>query len=403
MKLTLLLDLDNTLLENEMGTFLPVYFNALSQKFPQWPRDKFIQKLLAATQIMVLKSQPNLTLERAFDRVFYPSLGVKKEEVVGLLENFYMNEFGTLGDFTRPRSGARELVDYALAENADMVIATNPVFPRAAIQHRLRWAGFPDIGPFRLVTSYEKFHFSKPNPEYYAEILAQLGCPDQPAVMIGDSLEEDLLPASNIGIAGYLVTDHPVTLPPGLPVPLHQGPLSEAWDWIKQVSAQLNPPFSNGSPLAILPTLKATPAALETLCLELKPDQWLHHPGPAEWALTEILCHLRDADREVNFPRLKQISNGESPFLPGVDTDPWAEERNYIQQSGPDALNSFMDVRCEMSELLGQLTLDGWQQTARHAIFGPTTLVELAGFMATHDIVHIRQVFQTISSQNISR
>jgi HAD superfamily hydrolase (TIGR01549 family) len=398
MKLSLLLDLDNTILENEMDTFLPVYFHALSRKFPQWPPDQFIQKLLTATQAMVRKSLPNHTLEEAFDRVFYPSLGVKKAEVSELLAGFYANEFGNLGSHTRPRPGAKELVDRAQAAGMDLVIATNPVFPRAALLHRLRWAGFTDLEPFRLLTSYEKFHFSKPNPEYYAEILAQLGCPDQPAVMVGDNLEEDLVPATKIGIAGYLVTDHPVALPRDLIVPIQQGPIDQAWDWIHQISEQLNVPPASGSPQSILPILKATPAALETVCQDLKPEQWLNRPAPAEWAVAEVLCHLRDVDREVNFPRIRQISAGESPFLPGMVTDPWAEERNYIHQSGPDALTSFMDIRCDMTELLNRLSQDGWNTTARHAIFGPTTLVELVSFMATHDIVHIRQVFQTIAS-----
>ena len=79
MNLTLLLDLDNTLLSNDMGKFLPVYFKGLSARFPQWPGDVFIKKLLAATHGMVTKNQPDLTLEQAFDQVFYPSLGVKKE------------------------------------------------------------------------------------------------------------------------------------------------------------------------------------------------------------------------------------------------------------------------------------------------------------------------------------
>src|SRR5512147_2307206 len=96
MNLTLLLDLDNTLLSNEMGKFLPVYFKALSAKFPKWPGDSFIQKLLAATRVMVDKNQPDQTLEQAFDQVFYPSLGVKKEELAGELERFYDNEFGAI-------------------------------------------------------------------------------------------------------------------------------------------------------------------------------------------------------------------------------------------------------------------------------------------------------------------
>jgi hypothetical protein len=37
-----------------------------------------------------------------------------------------------------------------------------------------------------------------------------------------------------------------------------------------------------------------------------------------------------------------------------------------------------------------------WSRPARHAIFGPTTLQELAGFMAGHDRAHVQQVWKTI-------
>jgi hypothetical protein len=105
---------------------------------------------------------------------------------------------------------------------------------------------------------------------------------------------------------------------------------------------------------------------------------------------------MRDVDHDVNFPRLRAIQSEDTPFLPGVATDPWAVERHYLDQSGPDALQSFLQGRSEISAFLNQITPTGWQRPARHAIFGPTTFQELLGFVITHDIVHIRQVFQTI-------
>jgi len=260
----------------------------------------------------------------------------------------------------------------------------------------LRWAGFPDDTPFKLVTSFEKFHFAKPNPAYYAEILAQLGCPDQPALMVGDHLSDDILPASQLGLHGFLVTPAPLTLPAELQTTVQQGRLADVWKWVQNHADQSSKPAPVSSPQSILATAMATPAALDTVCGDLTPEQWLHKPSAKEWAVTEILCHLRDADREVNLPRFHQIVETEAPFLPGVVTDPWADERAYIRQSGPDALRVFTDARAEICALLDQLTPAGWQRSARHAIFGPTTLEELVSFLVTHDIVHIRQVFQTL-------
>ena len=55
-----------------------------------------------------------------------------------------------------------------------MVAATNPLFPKVATMNRLRWAGF-DPEDFALFTTYEHYHYCKPNPAYYTEVLASLG------------------------------------------------------------------------------------------------------------------------------------------------------------------------------------------------------------------------------------
>jgi FMN phosphatase YigB (HAD superfamily) len=396
MNLTLLLDLDNTLISNDMSTFLPVYFKGLSARFTQWPGDQFVQKLLAATRVMVTKNQPRLTLEQAFDRVFYPSLGIRKADAAAELEEFYSEEFGTFHYLTEKRPEAVDLVNQAHAAGAKIVVATNPIFPRSAILHRIHWAGFPDESPFSLVTSFESLHFAKPNPAYYAEILAQMGFPDQPAVMVGDSLDDDILPAAALGIPGFLITDKPVTLPEGLNAPVHQGKIGEVWHWIEtniEHWAAYKPAHSRK---AILATLKSTPAAIESCCRKVNPVCWNRRPSQDEWAINEILCHLRDVDREVNFVRVRQVLDEQEPFLPGLDTDQWAEERKYIDQPGAEALEAYFESRSAMTEMLEQLPAEGWDRLARHAIFGPTNLLELTSFMATHDIVHVRQAAQTM-------
>jgi FMN phosphatase YigB (HAD superfamily) len=397
MKLSLLLDLDDTLLGNDINSFLPVYLTQLGRNFSKVSTDDFVKKLMAATQTMVNKDDPRQTLEQAFDQVFYPSLQVEKKDVIATLERFYDQEFGRLSYLTQRRPDAIRLVQQAFASGIDVVIATNPIFPRSAIQHRLNWAGVGDL-PFSLVTSLENFHFAKPNPAYFAEILSQLGCQDQPAVMVGNSLEDDLLPAAVLGIPGYLVTSKPVLLPTNLAAPIQQGPIKAVWPWIQQMAAQSNTAPTSMESQAILAALKAAPAALESLCRQLTPAQWVHQPVSQEWSVTEILCHMRDVDREVNFPRLQALQTEEAPFLPGVVTDPWAIERSYLSQSGQAAMEAFMSIRAELTGFLNQMNIANWQRPARHAIFGPTTVLELLGFVVTHDIVHIRQAFHTIAS-----
>jgi hypothetical protein len=152
------------------------------------------------------------------------------------------------------------------------------------------------------------------------------------------------------------------------------------------------------TPQALLANLRSTPAALATLTSSLPPEAWQRQPAPGEWCLTEIVCHLRDVEREVNLPRLRKVLAEENPFLAGEVTDHWVEEHQYARQEGRQALVEFTKVRKETLSLLDGLQAE-WPRTARHAIFGPTTLQELVGFAAGHDRAHVQQFWKTIRSR----
>ncbi len=395
MNLTVLLDLDDTLLANDIDKFLPVYLKALTQNLNTLPPKQVVQHLMAATQQMSVKRQAAQTLEQVFDSSFYPALGVSKQDLWETIDQFYTEVFPTLQPVTQPRDGAVKLVDALFEQGDTIAIATNPLFPRAATYHRLTWAGLPvERYPFGLVSTYEDFHFSKPDPAYYAEVLGQLGWPEQPAVMVGDDLELDILPAARLGLPTYWINLSGKPMPASLHPLSSSGNLEGVRGWIEKIrAAQLEVDYNY--PEALEAILRSTPAVMETIAKNLAQDLWNRRPEAGEWSFTEILYHLRDVDAEVNWPRIEKVCNQENPFLPGVSTDPWAEERQYILRNGSEGLGGFLEIRTRILTLLQALDADGWQRTARHAIFGPTSLQELTGFIATHDKVHIRQAKQT--------
>lgn len=398
MTLTLLLDLDDTLLSNDIGVFLPAYLKLLGKHLSNYVTpDKMVKNLLAATQVMVENNAPGLTLESAFDQAFYPAIGHTKDEMRPMLNQFYGEVFPSLKTITAQRPAAIQLVEHAVQRGDTLVVATNPIFPRQAIIHRLDWAGLsPERVPFALITDYERFHFSKPNPAFYAEILAQLGWPNQPAVMVGNSLTDDLIPAACLGLPVFWVVDAPTPLPEGLPPLSESGSLADVPAWLEKVDAAGPQREEPTSPAALLAFLRSTPAALSTICAHLTSRQWQERPEPREWSLTEILCHLRDNDREVYLPRIEKVIAEESPFLPGINTDTWADERNYLSQNGPATLHEYIEIRSSLIDRLASIPASDWQRGARHAIFGPTTLQELVAFMITHDRTHIQQILKTI-------
>jgi FMN phosphatase YigB (HAD superfamily) len=395
-----LFDLDDTLIGNEMNTFVPAYVQALAQRMAAVADPTMLVKtLMSATRQMVENPSPDKTLEETFDSGFYPSLRLVRQDVQGIIDAFYAEDFPKLQGLTQYRPEAVQVVQQLLDRGDQVAIATNPLFPLTAIRQRLKWAGLADNQwPLALVPSYETFHFAKPNPAYFAEFLAQLGWPKIPVVMIGNDVESDIGAARQLGLPVFWTTNDGAYPWNGQgDIPPH-GELSEIIQWIDAANpAPLATNFI--TPNALLAVLKSTPAALSTLCREHSLDL-THRPTPQEWSPSEVLCHLRDVDAEVNLPRLQKVINERNPFLPGQDTDHWADVRQYCFQDGLQALGDFTQARLELLRLLEHLPTEGWERNARHAIFGPTNLRELVNIIAGHDILHIQQIYKSFRPVN---
>ena len=397
MSKTLLLDLDNTLLGNEMDAFIPAYLQALARCMSPYADPRLLAKtLMTATSLMVQNQLPNLTLMEVFDAAFYPALHLNKADVQTTIDGFYAQDFPRLRNLTTQKPEAVRLVKQALESGYQVGVATNPLFPLAAIQQRLAWAGLPaNQNNFSLIPSYSSFHFAKPNPAYFAEFLAQMGWPEGPIVMVGDEADMDIIGARQLGIAAFWIPALPDASWSGPGAEPPRGRLEDVLTWLESApSESLKPDFN--SPQALLAILCSTPAALKTLCGSYITPNWTQRPKAGEWSLTEVVCHLRDVETEVFAPRFIKVINEENPFLIGIDSDSWAVQRNYIQQDGLKALLAFVSKRIELLSLLSALPSESWFRPARHAFFGPTNLQELASFVADHDRLHIQQIHRLL-------
>lgn len=392
---TLLFDLDDTLLSNNIDAFLPAYLQAISiAVHPLVSPDNLVSSLMEGTRRMVQNRRPDRTLQETFAGSFYPTIGATREKLEPVFDRFYLRDYPALNHLTRLKPEAVRLVESAVERGYRLAVATNPLFPRTAICQRLEWAGLPSSKiPFEVISSYETFHFSKPDPAYFAELLGQMGWPEGPVVVIGDNLENDIRAARLLGLPAFWVTRPNITQPIGPLGPTASGRIRDFLPWLESTPPeQLLPDYNKLA--AMLAILRATPAVFDTQLRVLKRRAWNIRPRPGEWAPNEILCHLRDVDQEVNLPRLQKIIQEDNPFLPGMDTDPWAEERHYLHQDGAQALRSFTAARLKMLSLLEGLSPKDWQRTARHAILGPTRLEELVSITAAHDRLHVRQLEQ---------
>jgi FMN phosphatase YigB (HAD superfamily) len=201
-----LLDLDDTLLINDMEVFSPFYFRALLAKMQGvCLPGSFIEALNTGVRAMLQNDGRGLTNAQVFAREFYPKLACPRGDVEPVLDDFYRHEFEDLAPLTAQDPAARRLVTMLQGIGIKMVIATQPIFPATAIHARLRWANV-SAGEFHydLITSYEVMSACKPRRPFFESVLTRLGCRASEALMVGDSVDMDM-PAHRMGLRTFWV------------------------------------------------------------------------------------------------------------------------------------------------------------------------------------------------------
>ena len=231
---TILFDLDGTLLPMKPGNFhifLEDYVKLISGFCAHLVKPQlFAKTLLDATDIM-MRNDGSQTNEEAFMGYFLPMLNVKDDAIYPILESFYLTEFRKLKKYTDPSELSGQIVQEALDRDWQVVLATNPVFPRVAIDERMTWANIRDY-PWHYITSYEKSRACKPSLKYYQELVEKLSLDPEECWMIGNDKDEDMV-AGRLGFKTFLVTDNSLGEGVNAPQPSEQGSMKELLLYIR--------------------------------------------------------------------------------------------------------------------------------------------------------------------------
>jgi FMN phosphatase YigB (HAD superfamily) len=235
-KRTILFDLDGTLLPIDMDNFIEKYFRMLSGHFADlYNPEHFIKAVNTATENMI-RNDGQVTNKEAFEEKFFELIelkGVREHEIWDRFYDFYDNLFPTLKNHFEIDKLGYEIVEAAKAKDFNMIIATNPLFPRNAITARLEWI---DLNPddFQYITSYEHMHYCKPNVNYYREILDKTNLKPEDCVMVGNDMRDDMV-AKKLGIKTFLIDDFKVKREDVSITPDWQGTRSEIINYIKDI------------------------------------------------------------------------------------------------------------------------------------------------------------------------
>ena len=201
-------DLDGTLLPMDNDEFTRCYFGYLLKAVAPfgYKKETFIPAMWQSVGAMV-KNDGKCSNENAFWESFGQLLGKQVYEHKPVFDEFYRTDFDKAIISVQPRPDMARRVVAMAREKADcVVLATNPIFPRIAVEKRLAWAGLKPEA-FDLVTDYENSGTCKPNPEYYREICGKLALNPEKCLMIGNNAQEDVEASRAAGLSQFLLTD----------------------------------------------------------------------------------------------------------------------------------------------------------------------------------------------------
>jgi len=202
----ILFDLDGTLLDIDLSQFLDRYFGALAETVATLVAAENVESAMRAisesTEAMMVP-HPGHTNREVFHRRFRALAGVDLDETWQSFHRFYEERFPRLGDGYGPVEGAHEALGAARECGLKIAVATNPIFPKRAVEHRLSWAG---VAPSQvdLITSYETMHACKPHAAYFKETALMLGVEPAQCLMVGDDPILDMA-AADVGMDTYYV------------------------------------------------------------------------------------------------------------------------------------------------------------------------------------------------------
>jgi HAD superfamily hydrolase (TIGR01549 family) len=383
-----LLDLDNTLLDNPQDVFVKEYLQAVDTYFEEKWKQSVAGALLKSVKAMAGERDLRYTNTDIVIQIITEATGHPEQEIRVLFDEFYATIYPSLKRYTRPLQWTADLISQLKAQQFTVVIATNPIYQAEAIRQRLAWAGLPDtLEYYPFVTHAENMHYAKPDPAYYAEILARVKVEPDEALMVGDSLESDVAPAAAVGLHTYhLKTSNQSE---------GSGTLEDFYSLICTDSWTHSLPARRLSPGMIEPQMRGNLGALFSLMSEVKPHYWHQHPDPNEWSIMQIICHLLESEQTVQRPRLQRILQEDNPFL-AASRNPPGPEVDPCDDDGYRVAYAIVRERQITLDFLKALKPDDWLRTARHSIFGPTTLLEMAHFTAQHDRLHINQFCRTL-------
>lgn len=202
----ILFDLDGTLLGMHEEIFAKEYSKILIKKLLElgYKLNDSAKALDLGMRAMVT-NDGSKTNEKRFWVALISVLGESIIAYQNEINEIYTKDFSSLKKYCPQQEYSQQIVQELKAKGYQLVLATNPLFPRIATEMRVNWANL-SFDDFILVTTYENEYYCKPNINYYKSIFTRLNCSADECLMIGNNIDEDMI-VSQLGTKTFLLTE----------------------------------------------------------------------------------------------------------------------------------------------------------------------------------------------------
>ncbi|MBI4484215.1 MAG: DinB family protein [Acidobacteria bacterium] len=142
-----------------------------------------------------------------------------------------------------------------------------------------------------------------------------------------------------------------------------------------------------------LDVLQSTPDQLKAAVAGLPPRLLRWTPAPGKWSILEIVCHMRDMERDAYRARYRRVLEEENPRLMDIDGDALAQELDYRSMKLGEVLRDWRRLRKENLKLLRKVSDAQWRRAGQHSVAGWMTMEDFLKRQAVgNDRAHLSQI-----------
>ena len=147
---------------------------------------------------------------------------------------------------------------------------------------------------------------------------------------------------------------------------------------------------------SVVGALATAPRAIRRAVGRASSRRLARRPAPREWAVTEVLGHLLDAEVALAF-RIRKLAAEPGGVIVAWDQEKWTDGLRHRRGDARTLLDAYTALRSANVEQVRRLTPAQRAAAGRHPEYGRLRVREMLEHWAEHDLNHLAQIRATLA------